>query len=262
MNKNFKIILEYDGTNFFGWQKQTNKRTIQGKIEKILSRILNQKITITGSGRTDTGVHAFAQVANFHADTNILPTDIQKGFNSLIKPQEIVIKECDIVNKDFHAQYNAIAKEYHYHILNTKDPCAINRQYSWHIKQSLDIRAMNKCCKALIGVHDFASFENTGSTRTSSIREVFSFKVISLKCDKNRIVFKICAQGFLKGMVRNLIGTIVLTGLEKTSKKLKNAKRKNRITFLEFVKILKAKDRAKAGIKAPAQGLFLKKVFY
>jgi len=172
MNKNFKIIIEYDGTNFFGWQRQKNKKTIQGEIETILSQILNQKVQITGSGRTDAGVHAFGQVANFHADTNILPLNLKKGVNSLIK-QPIVIRECSIVDDDFHARYKAVSKEYQYFILNREDPCAINRSYQWHIRHPLDIKVMRQCCQAITGVFDFKSFESTGSPRSSSIREVF-----------------------------------------------------------------------------------------
>ncbi|MCP3875870.1 MAG: tRNA pseudouridine(38-40) synthase TruA [Desulfobacteraceae bacterium] len=246
MNKNFRIIIEYDGTNFFGWQKQPQTETIQGKIEKALTQILNQKIKIFGSGRTDAGVHAFGQVANFHADTRIDCHDLKKGMNSLIR-HSIVIKECCIVDDNFHAQYNAVSKKYHYYILNTQDPCAIGRQYQWHIRHPLDINTMNQCCSMITGVFDFKSFENTGSPRSSSIREVF-FSTIDL-IDNNRIVFKITASGFLKNMVRNLIGTIVLVGL-------------NKINVDDFKKILQAKDRAKAAPTAPAHGLFLNNVNY
>jgi len=246
MNKNFKIVIEYDGTDFFGWQKQKNKKTIQGEIEKKLSHILNQEIRITGSGRTDAGVHAFGQVASFHADTKIAPMNLQKGLNSLIK-QPIVIRECSIVDNDFHARYSAVSKEYQYFILNREDPCAINRSYQWHIRHPLDIDAMRQCSQAVTGIFDFKSFENSGSPRSSSIREVFFFNITHL--GDNRIVFKICAGGFLRYMVRNLMGTIVLAGL-------------NKISPDEFLKILETKDRAKAGPTAPPHGLFLKKVSY
>ncbi len=246
MNKNFKIIIEYDGTNFFGWQKQPDTKTVQGEIEKALSLILNQEIKITGSGRTDAGVHAFGQVANFHADTNILPQKIKAALNSLIK-DPIVIRDCHLVADSFHARYNAVSKEYHYFILNRQDPCAIERMYQWHIKSPLDIRAMTQCCHAITGVFDFKSFENTGSPRSSTLRQVFFFNISQL--DHQRLVFKICAGGFLKYMVRNLMGTIVLAGL-------------NKISMNEFIQILEAKDRSLAGQTAPAHGLFLKKVNY
>lgn len=246
MDKNFKLVIEYDGTDFFGWQRQKDKKTVQGEIEKTLTRILNRKITISGSGRTDAGVHAFGQVANFHADTRISPKDLKKGVNSLIK-QPVVIRECRIMDNDFHARYKAVSKEYHYCILNREDPCAINRLYQWHIRHPLDIQAMTQCCQAITGILDFKSFENTGSPRSSTIREVFFSSISHL--DNSRLVFKICAKGFLKYMVRNLISTIVLTGL-------------NKITPHEFTRILEARDRTKAGPTAPAHGLFLKKVNY
>ncbi len=251
MNKNFKIIIEYDGSFFFGWQKQKDKKTIQEEIEIVLSKILNQKIKIYGSGRTDAGVHAFGQVANFHADTAIKPLKLKKAVNSLIK-LPIVIKDCNIVDNKFHARYSALSKEYHYFILNQEDPVAIKRQYQWHIKQSLDFDIMNQCCLAITGILDFKSFENSGSPKVSTIREVFFAKINKLESNKlesNRFVFKICANGFLRYMVRNLIGTIVLCGAKK-------------ITPDEFIKIVKAKERAKAGQTAPPHGLFLKKVNY
>ncbi len=250
MNKNFKIVIEYDGSSFFGWQRQKNKKTIQEEIELVLSKILNQKIQIAASGRTDAGVHAFGQVANFHADSDMNPLKLKKAVNSLIK-LPIVIKDCTIVDDTFHARYNAVSKEYHYFILNQEDPCAIKRQYLWHIRHPLDIQIMNHCCGLIQGIFDFKSFENTGSPKSSSIREVFSANIHPLDKNReiNRLVFKICANGFLRYMVRNLIGTIVLAGA-------------NKIKPHDFLKILEKKERAKAGPTAPPHGLFLKKVNY
>lgn len=246
MIKNFKLLIEYDGTDFSGWQIQKNQVTVQGELQKTLSRILNQRIKIFGSGRTDAGVHAFGQVANFHADTNILPRALKKGLNSLIK-HPIVIRDCTIMTDDFHARYNAVSKEYHYYILNRKNASAIGRDYQWHIRKPLDIMEMKTCCRAITGRLDFKSFENTGSPRSSSIREVFFADIHHLKHD--RLVFKICASGFLKYMVRNLMGTLLLAGL-------------NKISCDEFVDIVKAKNRTCAGATAPAHGLFLKRVNY
>lgn len=246
MNKNFKIIVEYDGTHFFGWQRQKDKKTIQGEIEKVLSRILNQNIRIMGSGRTDSGVHAFGQVANFHAKTDMDPYLLKKAVNSMIK-DPIVIRECRVVDDAFHAQYDAISKEYQYFILNREDPSAIGASFQWHIRQSLDIGLMKQCCQVIMGVYDFRSFENTGSPRTTTIREVIFSEINPL--DESRLVFIIRANGFLKYMVRNLIGTIVLAGQKK-------------ISVQEFKDILEARDRTKAGPTAPPHGLFLKQVNY
>lgn len=247
MNKNFKIVVEYDGTDFSGWQKQKDKKTVQGEIERVLAQILNQDIRISGSGRTDSGVHAFGQVANFHADTQIDPLVLKKAVNSLIRQHPIVIKECSVVGDNFHAQYATISKEYHYYILNREDPSAIGRMFQWHILPPLDIELMNQCCQTIIGVFDFRSFENTGSPRSTTIREVIFSEIRQL--NEGRLVFKIRATGFLKYMVRNIIGTIVLAGHKK-------------ISIQEFKDILEAKDRKKAGPTAPPHGLFLKQVNY
>ena len=246
MKKSFKLVVEYDGTDFFGWQRQENLPTIQGEIEKALSIILNQEIHISGSGRTDAGVHALGQVASFKAETDIDLQKLKKGVNSLIK-HPIVVRELTRVNDDFHAQYKAISKEYHYVILNREDPCAVGRNFVWHIRYPLDVDRMNQCCALLKGEHDFKSFENTGSPRSSTIRKVFSSQVSSEQ--DHRLVFKICASGFLKNMVRNITGTLVDAGLGK-------------IGVQEFKDILDGKDRTLAGATAPARGLFLFRVNY
>ncbi|MBU1195956.1 MAG: tRNA pseudouridine(38-40) synthase TruA [Proteobacteria bacterium] len=246
MKKNHKITIEYDGTSFYGWQKQKDQITIQGEIEAALSRILNQDIAVCGSGRTDAGVHALGQVASFHADTTLLPQTLKKNFNSFIK-LPIVIKDCHIVSTEFHARFSAVSKEYYYFIFNSFDPCAINRQYQWHIRQELDLQVMNDCCRAITGTFDFKSFENSGSPRDSTIRQIYACQIT--KIDHQRLVFKICGNGFLKYMVRNLIGTIVNAGLHK-------------ITVQDFVFILQQKDRKKAGVTAPPHGLFLNRVNY
>jgi len=264
MKLNFKLIIEYDGTLFFGWQRQKKEKTIQGELESALGHILNQKIHIRGSGRTDAGVHALRQVAHFHAKTQMDPLVLKKGLNSLIK-SAIVIRECSVVDEIFHAQYHAISKEYNYYILNRTDPCAIGSNYLWQVRASLDMGLMNQCCDLITGIHDFKSFENTGSPKTSSIREVFFAVVETLgnaepsgdvdhsenmtPFENNMLIFKICASGFLKNMVRNLVGTLVDVG-------------KKKINPEEFKAILTAKDRSLAGRTAPAKGLFLKQVNY
>jgi tRNA pseudouridine38-40 synthase len=152
-----------------------------------------------------------------------------------------------MVEDGFHARYNAVSKEYHYFILNREDPCAINRSYQWHIRSPLNLEAMTQCCHAVTGIFDFKSFENTGSPRSSTLREIFFFTISPE--DDHKLVFKISANGFLRYMVRNLMGTIVLAGL-------------NKICLDEFINIRDAKDRTLAGPTAPAHGLFLKKVNY
>ncbi len=252
MKRCFKLTIEYDGSLFFGWQRQKEEMTIQGELEFALSHVLNQKIQIRGSGRTDAGVHALGQVAHFHAKTQMDPLVLKKGVNSLVK-SSIVIRECSVVNETFHAQYLAKSKEYNYYILNRVDPCAIGSAYLWQVKKKLDLDRMNQCCDMITGIHDFKSFENTGSPRSSSIREVYFALVEPFKnlepLENDLVIFKISASGFLKNMVRNLVGTLVDVGLTKTSTR-------------EFKRIFMGQNRALAGNTAPARGLFLKQVNY
>jgi tRNA pseudouridine38-40 synthase len=246
MTQTFKLTIEYDGTGFSGWQRQADHPTIQGELEQVLSRILNQPISLAASGRTDAGVHAWGQVASFCADTDMPAPVLKKGVNGLMK-HPIVLKECVRVTDGFHAQYSAVSKEYNYYILNRETPCAVARDYVWHIPVPLDPDIMNQCCGFLCGSHDFKSFENTGSERQSTVRTVFMAKVD--RQDPDRLVFRICASGFLKNMVRNLTGTLVDAG-------------KKKITPRNFEQILSGRDRSLAGATAPARGLFLKQVHY
>jgi len=246
MIQTFKLTIEYDGTGFYGWQRQPEKATIQGELEKVLSRILDQPVTLAGSGRTDAGVHALGQVASFHADTSLSPRVLQKGVNRLMK-HPIVLKECHRVSHTFHAQYSALSKQYNYFILNRELPCAVGRNYAWHVHRSLDLDVMNRCCALICGTHDFKSFENAGSPRHSTVRTVFMARMD--RQDHDRLVFSICASGFLKNMVRNMVGTLVDAGLGK-------------VTPAGFQHILSAKNRSRAGVTAPARGLFLKQVNY
>lgn len=246
MIRNFKLIIEYDGTRFFGWQRQKDKISVQETIENALSTILNQQVKISGSGRTDAGVHAIGQVASFKADTTLCAPVIKHALNRFIK-LPIVICALHAVTPDFHAQYSAVSKEYHYHILNADEPAALFRDFIWYIHKPLDLEQMKQAAAHLVGKHDFASFENTGSPRSSTVRTVFfcDFQKIS----SDRICFKICADGFLKYMVRNIVGTLVMVG-------------KKKISPDQVKDILHAKDRTCAGPTAPPQGLFLKKVNY
>ncbi len=250
METNFKIIIEYDGRKYSGWQIQKDRITIQSELEQALSTILNQKIKVIGSGRTDAGVHAYGQVANFIAHTDLSCEKIKNGTNSIIK-NPVVLKKCEIVHESFHARYDAVSKEYHYHILNRPDPCAIQKNYVWHIKKRLDLSRMEECCSIITGEHDFKSFEGSGSPKFTTIRTIYSaeFSIDINNINSDTIVFKISANGFLKFMVRNIVGTIVLAGLLKINPK-------------EFKNILKTKNRNLAGPTAPAHGLFLMHVKY
>lgn len=244
--KTFKLTIEYDGTGFLGWQRQVSSPTIQGELETVLSRILNQEIRIHGSGRTDAGVHARGQVAHFRADTRLGPKEIQNGVNSLMR-YPIVLQRVELVEPEFHAQYQAKSKEYRYYILNRDVPAAVGRDYSWHVNQPLDLDIMNRCADMLCGSHDFKAFENTGSPRSSTVREVFFAGWT--RDSGEMLIFRISASGFLKNMVRNIVGTLKDAGTGK-------------LTPDEFLAVLESCDRTLAGPTAPAKGLFLHEVVY
>jgi tRNA pseudouridine38-40 synthase len=246
MMKNFKITIEYDGTGYHGWQRQKTDRTIQEEIEKAVLTITGQQLSLTGSGRTDAGVHAYAQVANFKCETSLGPQDLFRGLNSLTA-DDIVIRSCEEVETSFHARYDVKCKSYVYKILNRPDPAAIGRQYAWHIRKKLNLEALRAASTYLIGSHDFKAFEGAGSPRAHTTRSVFK---ASLAEEPNGyLAFEIEADGFLRFMVRNIVGTLVKVGLGK-------------ISPADFKGILESKDRDQAGATAPAHGLFLKNVNY
>ena len=246
MIRNFKLTIEYDGTNYHGWQRQKWQISIQQTIEQALEKITQSKINLTGAGRTDARVHALAQVANFSCNTKISARAFQKGLNSLLPP-DIVILECVPVNEAFHARYDVKSKIYHYRILNQELASAINRKYVWHISKKLDINSMHNALPHIIGNHDFKAFQGAGSPRPSTIRHIMSAAFVQES--SNQLVFKIQGNGFLRFMVRNIVSTLVCVGLGKLKPD-------------DLLKIRESRDRANAGPTAPPHGLFLVKVLY
>jgi tRNA pseudouridine38-40 synthase len=244
--KNFKITIEYDGGDYHGWQRQAIGRTIQGEIESALATMTSYSISVTGSGRTDAGVHALNQTANFRCATSLSAEVFLKGLNSLL-PKDIVITSCERVPDMFHARYDVKSKIYHYRILNRSLPAAIYRQYAWHIRKKLDMDAMQNALSCIAGRHDFKAFEGSGSPRADSVRCIITADLI--RTDDEYLVLALEGNGFLKFMVRNIVGTLVDVGLCK-------------ITPDEFKQILASKNRNLAGITAPAHGLFLVDVKY
>jgi tRNA pseudouridine38-40 synthase len=246
MVKNFKLTIEYDGTQYHGWQRQPNGPSIQQAIETAIETMTRRKVPLIGSGRTDAGVHALGQTANFKCETRLEPDEIQKGLNSLL-PRDIVIRQCRTVHPEFHARYDVQSKRYRYWILNRHLPSAIGRQYSWWIRTPLDIPAMQQAADLILGEHDFKAFEATGSPRGHTRRHVM--QAHWERQTRERITFDIAADGFLRYMVRNIVGTLVSVGL-------------HRITPARFQEVLNAMDRSQAGATAPAHGLFLVEVIY
>jgi tRNA pseudouridine38-40 synthase len=246
MKQNFKLTIEYDGTGYHGWQRQKEDRSIQAEIETALSTMTRKKISLAGSGRTDAGVHALGQVATFSCDTLLSAEAFHKGLNSIL-PEDIVITACETVPEDFHARYSSKSKTYEYKILNRPLPAAIGRQYAWHIRKPLDGDAMKQAAARLIGTHDFKAFEGSGSPRSTTVRTIMGVDLYAQPDGYLRFVLR--ADGFLKFMVRNIVGTLVDAGLGK-------------ITPEGFLHILESRDRHLAGITAPARGLTLVKVEY
>jgi len=243
---NYCLTIEYDGSANHGWQRQKNDPTIQGEIEKALGTMTRQKIVVNGSGRTDAGVHALAQTANFKSDAGLSAEAFQMGLNSLLK-DDIVIRDCRVVEDGFHARYDAKGKIYQYHILNCRVGSAIRRKQVWHIRKKLDFYTMQKAAAFVLGEHDFKAFEGTGSPRSSTVRKV-SRAEVTRDSEKN-IQFTIEADGFLRYMVRNIMGTLMAVGLSK-------------MTPEGFKAVLESNDRGQAGATAPPQGLYLVKVLY
>ena len=246
MPKNFKLTIEYDGTGYHGWQRQPNGPTIQQAIETAVQTMLRQKITLIGSGRTDAGVHALAQTANFICDTHMKEEELQRGLNSLL-PNDIVIRSCREVPSEFHARFDATGKTYRYFILNDPLPSAIGRQYVWWIRSPLDMEAMQQAAGHLLGLHDFKAFEGSGSPRSHTTRRIL--RAQWERRPEGRLTFEVTADGFLRYMVRNIVGTLAMVGLHK-------------ITPDRFKEVLASRDRAQAAATAPAQGLFLVQVLY
>jgi len=244
--KNFKLTIEYDGAPFHGWQRQKNNRTVQEEIEKALKIMTRQHVTLRGASRTDAGVHALGQVANFYCDTRLDSKTFLNGLNKLTH-DAIVIFDCQRVPNAFSAQFDAQSKVYRYRILNRPRPCAIGRQYAWYYNRSMDLVSMRRALVHIIGLHDFKAFEGAGSPRAHSIRHVLN-AVIFRQAD-GYIIFEIEGVGFLKHMVRNIVGTLADVG-------------SGRLTPDDVRTIRLSKDRSQAGLNAPAHGLFLVKIRY
>lgn len=244
--KNYKLVLEYDGTNYHGWQRQKGVLTIQEVVETRLAIMTQAPVRLLGAGRTDAGVHARGQVANFLSETKISPERLLRGLNSLL-PGDIVGLELTEVPLEFHARFRARSKVYEYRIHNGPVAPALGRQYHWHISQSLGWDSMEKCLRLLEGRHDFASFQATGSSVRNSERVIFSTRIAAT--DEHLWAITTEADGFLRHMVRNIVGTLVEVG-------------RGKLTVEEFSAIVAARDRKQAGMTAPARGLCLLEVCY
>lgn len=242
--RNIKIVLEYDGTNYHGWQVQSDKRTIQGEVQRCIKIITGEDVLLKGAGRTDAGVHAIAQAANFYTKSSIPAPSLMKGLNSLLPP-DIAIKSLEEIEDGFDARRSARGKTYKYLIFNNPYPTALYRDFSWHVLKPLDIEIMKKGASLFIGEKDFSSFRASGCTARHAVRRIKDIEIT--KDVRGFIEIEIKGEAFLRHMVRIIVGTLVELG-------------KGKITLKEVEAIINARDRRKACITAPARGLFLKEV--
>lgn len=245
-DRNIKLILAYDGSRYHGWQRQRNGVTIQGVIEEKIRMMFGEPVNLIASGRTDAGVHAVNQVCNFRTRSNIGPDAVKKGLNSLL-PDDIFVKDAEDVSLEFHARYSARNKIYEYRISNQEDPDIFLRSFIWHIRVPLRTEEMAICLSLLEGRHDFSSFRSSGSANTDPVRSITRAE---LHGDRGGLLrLRIEADGFLRHMVRNIVGTVVEVGMGKTAPD-------------GFKALFESKDRRAAGVKAPPHGLFLMEVMY
>ncbi len=256
--RNIKLVLEYDGTNYHGWQTQPNVPTVQDAIEEALVKLTKTPVQIIGAGRTDTGVHAEGQVANFHTDAQIPVVAFQKGLNAML-PRDIVVCSATEVSPEFHARFSATRRRYRYTILNREYPSALLRQTSYCFWIEIDVSRMNDLCQMLVGTHDFTSFQKVGSDRINPVCEIYEAYWWK---KEPYVYFEIEADAFLRGMVRAITGTVLAfnSKLRKLTSCAKNMKCRD--AEMEFRRILEAKDRAVAGMSVPAHGLSLIEVKY
>ena len=244
--RNIKIIIEYDGKNFAGWQNQPGKTSIQGEIEKAINEITGEDVDLIASGRTDAGVHALGQTANFHTESNLPVDRFTYALNSKL-PKSIVVKKAEEVDDRFHSRYNCKGKTYRYIINNNEFPSALERYREFHVPYTLNLEDMEKALKKFEGEHDFKGFKSSGgSPKKTTVRTITKAE---MKENDGRIIIELTGDGFLYNMVRIICGTVVDVGLGK-------------INEAEIEDIINSGDRTRAGKTLPPHGLYLVKVFY
>jgi tRNA pseudouridine38-40 synthase len=254
MSRSIRLVIAFDGTVYKGWQRQKSVPTIQGVLEKKISLLCAEPVSLHGAGRTDAGVHALGMVAHFRTNAERpLPTFCH-GLNSLLPP-DIRILEATNVAADFHSRYSALGKTYRYDFFTGRIMSPVRRLYEVHFPCSFDLSAVQECLQLLIGTHDFVSFEGSGSRDPvrnkgrGSVRTIFQAECRPVKDMPLHFSFFVTGDGFLRHMVRNIVGTLLPAGQKK-------------ISPADFAEILNARNRNSAGPTAPAHGLFLQKIYY
>jgi tRNA pseudouridine38-40 synthase len=243
----FKAILEYDGAAYHGWQLQKDASTVQGAVEASLQRILGAAVRVYGAGRTDAGVHAEGQTIHFTAEWPHESEKLLRGLNALL-PEDVVALSLELASEDFHARHSAKTKTYRYQILCRAIRSGLGRGTAWHVPWPLDVAAMNEAASFLMGTHDFAAFGRPTDGTPSTVRSIISAEW-AFDADSAMAVFTITGSGFLRRMVRSVVGSLVEVGTGK-------------VAPAHIAATLESRDRSKAGKTAPAHGLFLQEVFY
>ncbi len=254
--KTIKLTIQYDGTNYSGWQIQPDRITIQGLLEGALKKITGHDIKTVAAGRTDAGVHALEQVVSFRTDSTLSPEIFKRALNALL-PEDIRVLSSTYTGTDFHPRYDAKSKSYVYIINNSKIKNPFLLRYTYHFSRTLNTDKMYEASRYLIGCHDFRSFQASGCAAGSTVRTIYKIDIIDTDSIRfldfhfhgRFIVFRFEADAFLRYMVRNMVGTLMEVGSEKLSP-------------VQIKDIIDAKDRKKAGPTAPPQGLFLERIYY
>jgi len=241
--RNIKLILAYEGTLYLGWQKTISGPSIEEELEKAVSQILQQPVSLQAASRTDAGVHAEGQVVNFFTEKEMPLDKLQKGLNSIL-PNDISVLQIEEAPESFHPTLQNCGKEYHYSVCLGPTQLPFYRNFSWHFSYPVNIEEMKKAALHLIGRHDFSAFTN--EKQENNIREIFGIEIEEFV---SRLKIRVSGNNFLYKMVRNIVGTLLYVGCGKLSAE-------------EIPAILNSKDRTLAGVTAPALGLVLKEVFY
>ncbi|WP_027106598.1 tRNA pseudouridine(38-40) synthase TruA [Ligilactobacillus ceti] len=249
MTQRYKIVLAYDGTNFAGFQRQPQQRTVQSVLENALNKMSKKDdyITIHGSGRTDSGVHALGQVVHFDFPHHIPAEGMLRGLNSMM-PLDCEVKACEIVSDDFHARFTNHGKRYVYRVSQGEFVDPFKRLYTGHYKYKLDLSRMEAAMEDVMGTHDYSSFVAAGSQTTNHVRTIYEAKVYRDQAN-DEIVFEFCGNGFLYNQVRIMVATLLEIG---------NGRR----PIHDFLRLYEVKDRNECRETAPASGLYLKEVYY
>jgi len=244
MNR-YKIKLEYDGTNYVGWQRQDNGHSIQSCLEEAIKKLTNETVNVFGAGRTDAGVHAFEQVAHFEIAKDIDTNQIRDGLNQYLRPNTIAVLNAEKVNANFHARFSAKLRYYEYKVINRRPPLTLDHNRAWCIYKKLNIEKIIHEASSFEGRHDLESFRSINCQSKTTIKTV---KSVSVQYRNDSLTFNVCAKSFLHSQVRIMVGTLIDIGKDLLQESI--------------LDIIKSKNRSNAGMTAPASGLYLKRIEY